>query len=260
MRFLLLLLLFFTSSLSATVYDCFMFANELDLLKIRLAELDEVVDYFVLSESRETHRGFEKPLFFEENKHLFAPYLHKIIHIVVERNPDFVPWQRESHQRNCLIRGLTHSQLNDIILVSDLDEIPRKETLIQAIELIHKNRSAIYVLEQDMYFGYLNCPWAPWPGTVMSTFRSFKPYGATLFRDLRDKLPRIRKGGWHFTWMGGDHKQAEKLQKMTPHTELTIDGLESWKKLFESTVPIDETFPRYVVENQAYFKSIGFIK
>ena len=53
------------------VYDCFIFYNELDLLEIRLKTLDSVVDHFVLVEATKTHRGKDKPLYFEENKERF---------------------------------------------------------------------------------------------------------------------------------------------------------------------------------------------
>ena len=76
-----------------TVFDCFMFFNELDLLEIRLIELSELVDRFVLVEATRTHTGFQKPLYFADNKSRFASFLDRIIHVIVddlpgEGNPD----------------------------------------------------------------------------------------------------------------------------------------------------------------------------
>src|SRR4029078_4600828 len=108
------------------VYDCFIFYNEIELLKMRLEELDPVVDYFVLVESAETHRwGDPKPFYFAENQHLFKKYLHKIIHVKVdERHPEMGAWQREGYQRHGMLRGLNACKADYIILISDVDEIP----------------------------------------------------------------------------------------------------------------------------------------
>ena len=66
------------------VYDCFQFFNELDILKIRLNVLAPVVDRFVISEATETFSGIKKPLYYEENKELFAAFQDRIIHVVVD--------------------------------------------------------------------------------------------------------------------------------------------------------------------------------
>ena len=50
------------------VYDCFLFFNELDLLEVRMHELNNSVDFFVLQESTKTHSGKPKSLYFQENK------------------------------------------------------------------------------------------------------------------------------------------------------------------------------------------------
>lgn len=85
-----------------------------------IAELDNHVDYFVLVESIETHRGDLKSLYFQENRHLFEKYLHRIIHVVVEKRLTANAivdhcgrsWDRENFQRECIIRGL--QRCNDL--------------------------------------------------------------------------------------------------------------------------------------------------
>ena len=73
------------------VYDCFCFFNELELLELRLNILDDYVDFFVISEANVTHTGKPKPYYFDENKHMFSKFLHKIIHLKIEDTPsDFV--------------------------------------------------------------------------------------------------------------------------------------------------------------------------
>ena len=114
------------------VYDCSIFYNELDLLDIRLHELDSVVDYFVLVEATKTHSGHEKPLFYSENRARYARFANRIVHIVVDDMPEQVDnnrWPPEIHQRRCIARGLAACEPNDIILISDADEIPSSETV-----------------------------------------------------------------------------------------------------------------------------------
>lgn len=69
------------------VYDCFQFFNELDILKIRLNVMNDVVDKFVISEATETFSGLKKPLYYEENKEMFKEFEDKIIHVVVDDTP-----------------------------------------------------------------------------------------------------------------------------------------------------------------------------
>ena len=66
------------------IYDCFQFFNELDMLKIRLNVMSPIVDKFVISEATETFSGLKKPLYYEENKEMFAEFADKIIHVVVD--------------------------------------------------------------------------------------------------------------------------------------------------------------------------------
>jgi beta-1,4-mannosyl-glycoprotein beta-1,4-N-acetylglucosaminyltransferase len=257
------------------IYDCFPFMNEFEVLKIRLNELNDQVDYFVLVESIETQRGTIKPLYFEENKHLFAQFLHKIIHVKIEEtHPELVGWGRENFQRNCIARGLEgrcHSQ--DVILISDADEIPHKASILQAKRFLQEDGAEAVRFLQDMYRHKLNWinsvnnkdnlggKW-PWCGTVATTYKNFKKFGAQHFRTLKDNgpWPLIQQGGWHFNSMGGN--EAIKLKHVS-----VIEGddaaptdeqiAEAFKVYY--TVPIDASFPDYVRKNYAYLVSIGYI-
>lgn len=88
--------------------------NELELLKIRLEELNDHVDYFVLVESVETQRGDLKLLYVQEKQHLLKKYLSKIKHIIVDErlNSDVIDstklyWDRERFQKNYYSRFAT---------------------------------------------------------------------------------------------------------------------------------------------------------
>ena len=71
------------------VFDCFPFFNELDVLEIRLAELDALVDHFVIVEATRTHTGKPKPLYFADNRKRYDRYAHKIIHVVADDLPSW---------------------------------------------------------------------------------------------------------------------------------------------------------------------------
>ena len=85
------------------VFDCFPFYDELDLLEIRLNILNDVVDYFVLTEATRTFTGKPKPLHYDNNKVRFKKFEHKIRHVIVddtEFKPEIDAWQRGFDQKN----------------------------------------------------------------------------------------------------------------------------------------------------------------
>src|SRR4029077_1834400 len=94
----------FVCGVSTMIVDCFTFFNELELLEIRLKELGEVVDKFVLVESTLTFQGKPKPLFFRDNASRFAPFQSKIDHVIVDMPETDDPWVREGFQRNSFKR------------------------------------------------------------------------------------------------------------------------------------------------------------
>ena len=116
------------------LFDCFSFFNELDLLEVRLHELDALVDYFVLVEARRTFQGEPKPLYFADNADRFRRYSGKLIHAVVVnfprttpmdwiRNPS-MPIGRESTTGAIRSPGVARKASgSDLIIVSDVDEM-----------------------------------------------------------------------------------------------------------------------------------------
>ena len=143
------------------IYDCFTFFNELDLLEIRLNVLNPVVDRFVLVEAPYTETGVEKPLYFEENKERFAKFKDKIIHITATFPPKELinhgtdrfgnSWCYETWQRAEIGRGLDGCGDDDVVIVSDLDEIPRPEAVVKASRM-----RGIVALEMRNYWYYLD--------------------------------------------------------------------------------------------------------
>ncbi|MGN1154356.1 MAG: glycosyl transferase GT17 family protein, partial [Candidatus Gastranaerophilaceae bacterium] len=157
------------------IYDCFTFFNELDLLEIRLNVLNDYVDKFVLVESTKTFTGMDKPLYYKENKERFSHFNDKIIHIVLDETPNEYAWHNECIQRNSISKGLTNCNDDDIILISDLDEIPTPEFIHK-----YKDIEGIKLFEINQYCYFLNCKaisqgvWLL--GPKMLSYKDFKHY------------------------------------------------------------------------------------
>ncbi|KAL9635491.1 MAG: hypothetical protein Q9164_003427 [Protoblastenia rupestris] len=122
------------------VFDLFLINTELDWLEIRLHELSQEVDFFVVLESANTFQQNPKPLYLQDNLSLFPQFQHKIIHRVLNDSGVKIPeddtWEHERFTRNALfdqvMLSLTGPQApnqGDVLLVGDVDEIPRVETL-----------------------------------------------------------------------------------------------------------------------------------
>jgi beta-1,4-mannosyl-glycoprotein beta-1,4-N-acetylglucosaminyltransferase len=139
------------------VFDCFPFFNELDVLEIRLTELDPLVDRFVLVEATRTHTGNPKPLYYADNQARYQRFAQKIIHIVVDDLPAASPdhWDREIFQRQAITRGLGDARPDDRIIISDCDEIPKPEVLRRALALPGLSRRLVAFWCEN-YFYRLN--------------------------------------------------------------------------------------------------------
>jgi beta-1,4-mannosyl-glycoprotein beta-1,4-N-acetylglucosaminyltransferase len=174
------------------VHDCFIFFNELDLLEIRLNELDGVVDKFVLCESPYNFRGQTKPLYFHENRERFARFLPKIVHVVVEdiplggRQTSHDYFIKERFQRNAVIRGLAGADPDDFVILCDVDEIPRA-SVIEGIVRDQKHKS-VHTLEMRHCVYFLN---------LHNSLHWDKPRVAR-FGDIR-RLQALRSGGPSWT-------------------------------------------------------------
>ena len=108
------------------VYDCFTFYNEFELLELRLKSLWDVVDCFVLVEADKTQSNIPKPFYFNERKAEFAEFLPKIRHLMGKMDLPYKgvgDWVIEHAQRNLIAQGLQDAAPDDLIFISDLDEI-----------------------------------------------------------------------------------------------------------------------------------------
>ena len=194
------------------IFDCVMFFNELELLELRLMTLNDVVDYFVLVEANRTHTGNTKDFLFEKNRNLYKKYLDKIIYVKVEDTPaldkskDY--WAIENFQRNCITRGLANAKDGDRVIISDLDEIPDPGKLT---EVLDSNDPVAF--NQYLFYYYVNClSGRNWNGSIMTPFKNMK--SPQNLRIIKRKFNRIKKGGWHYSYMGGLDKIKLKLDNL----------------------------------------------
>lgn len=205
-------------------WDCFTFDGEFDLLLTRLVELDDVMDEFVMVEQTVTHQGDPKGLHWQSAKKTpFKKWMDRIHYVIVDDTPEFEgerggagrPYYqaRERHQRQAILRGLNEAAPDDLIYVSDVDEIPHRCTVLgvhpgEGFVCFHMN---IYAFAIDWHY----------PGrkelcTTVSTRKNCDP---NRMRDLRSHMLSVSEGGWHFTWQGGPSAAYEKAQRFS-HAEL----------------------------------------
>ena len=115
------------------IFDCFTFFNEFDVLEMRLSILYPYVDYFVLVEATKNHHGEDKPLYFDSNRERYNKYMDKIIYVCVDDAPEYkgeTDMGIVNFLRNAILRGLMgNARPDDLIMVSDVDEIPNPHIL-----------------------------------------------------------------------------------------------------------------------------------
>ena len=256
------------------IYDCFPFHDELDLLEVRLNELKDVVDRFVLVESDITFQHSPKPLYFEENKHRFEEFLDRIEHVIVRDAPITSFFDTDIFQRNQIMRGLEGCNDDDIIFISDADEIPRAEAVTRYMELPDR---PFMSLQLSLHYYYFNC----WAGTqsvakvipygMVKNFDSIQAIRGDIWKHGEEwetpKTPVLLDAGWHFTYLGDESRLIHKLKSFahaqfnTPEfldperirkeinrgEDVIMDGPPfTWK-------PIEHDMPQYVLDNQSRF-------
>lgn len=271
------------------IYDCFPFFNELDILEIRLNTLYDIVDYFVITEANMTHTGKSKDYVFEQNKDRFSKFLDRIIYIKVDDFPslessktsdDGNKWMYENFQRDAIMRGLEKCNSDDVIIISDCDEIPNPKA-------IRNYKNGVCSLLQ-LRFGfnynslYINSTFSKSPKIckykdLINPKKGIKEkdkkyclhskYGLpTYLRFVRGK--RIKNGGWHFSYIGNlqnikykmDSIVEQQVNTMSKNTEESIkQKIKNNQDVLNRgdifvNLEISDIFPKYFVNNIEKFK------
>ena len=261
------------------IYDCFQYFNEDHILDLRFNILNEKVDYFVISESTRTHQGKPKKLNFDLNN--FKKFKNKIIYIISDykENPGFnnhIGGESiiEQHQRNSLLDGLKKANDNDLVLLSDSDEIPDLSKLKQI-----KKFTKFTAFSQTMFMYKINLQnlnESNWIGTKVVLKKNmilpqklrnlkFKKYPIWRIDKLR---MQIINGGWHFSFLQSAEDIIKKIKSYS-HNEFNTKEFTDKKKIQKkimsgkdifnrgfklNKIKIDNSFPKYIRENKIKLK------
>ena len=243
------------------IFDCFMYFDEEVVVDVRLNTLNEFVDYFIIVESRFTHKGDLRELKFNHKK--FEKFKDKIIYVIDDqiysqteeikpldnegeksRKYIFNAAYRENGQRNLISKGLSGAENEDLILISDVDEIPKLNNI--NLKIINEK---IILFKQDMFYYKFNLhlPNLIWTGTKAckkkhlvnpqwlrnikdrkySFFRFDTFFSKTKYTDIKI----INDGGWHFSNIKTAKEIEFKLKSYLHHREfdenpLSVDEIE----------------------------------
>ena len=215
------------------IYDCFQYFNEDHMVDLRLNILDKYVDYFVISESTKTHQGKEKKINFKINN--FDKFKNKIKFIIADYkgNVDFEKHVGgespiEQHQRNSLIEGIKDAHDDDLIILSDSDEIPDLKKLGEI-----KKEKKFIAFSQKMFMYKLNLQnvdESNWIGSKitkkkylknMQSLRNLKFKDYPFWR-IDKRSQQIINGGWHFSFLQSPDQILEKIKSYS-HGEFNMN-------------------------------------
>ena len=245
------------------IYDCFMYFDEDLLLDIRLNVLNSYVTKFIITEATYTHNGSPKKLKFDINN--FKKFKDKIEYIVVDNQPPNIleiskddslekkgqklilnGYARDNYQRNKLEDGILKADDNDLIIVSDLDEIPNlknvnfnsiKNKLIQFKQKMFYYKLNLYYPEFD-WFGSKACRKKhlispQWLRNIKSKKYSRLRLDLIFNKKKYSDIFYVLNGGWHFTCIRTPEDLEHKLKNFAHHYEYEESGLkiEDLKKL-----------------------------
>ena len=256
------------------IYDCFMFYDEDVILDLRLNILNEYIDYFVIVESKFFHNGKERKLRF--NIENYSKFRDKIIYIIQDNQPNGIQeilksddegtisakeinnaLLRENSQRDLISQGLKMANDNDLILISDVDEIPNLEKI-----KLKETKNEILMFVQDIFYYKLNryLPNFQWFGTKGCLKKNLKSpqwlrniknnkYSFlrvdTFFSDKKYINKKfINHGGWHFSNLKNAEDLELKLKSYLHHRDYEVEelGKTKIKELMKTNETIYDMF------------------
>ena len=261
------------------IYDCFQYFNEDHMVDLRMNILEKNVDYFVISESTKTHQGDDKKLNFQIKN--FRKYEKKIIYVVADfdskkgrLNHTGGESEIEKHQRNCISNGIKNASENDLIILSDSDEIPDMDKINKI-----RKRTKFTAFSQEMFMYKLNLKnfnESNWIGSKICLKKHLT--SPQKLRDLKfKKYPfwridkfnlQIIEGGWHFSFLQTPSNIIKKI-KAYSHGEFNIEKninekliqqkIKDNEDIFDrgfslKKIKIDNSFPNYIIKNQNILK------
>ena len=218
--------------------DSFLFYNEPELAELRIKYLEKLVDYFVVIEADITHQGKKKlwnfPKILETR---LKEYSKKIQYHQVNIDPEKIKneeswiidnvkgddaWRIENFQRNYIKTACKKFSDKDILIISDVDEIPSKRKL-EFIKTCDFRKIAPIAFEQ--YLFHIDCNFLKlesWRGSIVTTLQICNAYSPHQLRRSRNKISHFTESGWSFSSFGGPSRIKEKLESIA-HKEFNND-------------------------------------
>lgn len=256
------------------VYDCVLFNGEFEVLALRIRELNDIVDQFVVVESDRTFSGLKKPVTFSMEHDSIKEFSNKLRFVLVDDMPETNnAWDREVWQRNAVMRGLEDASENDLILMSDADEIPRAESVKAALADEH---FAAFGFRMNIYYFYMNYkntkghPHIVWTvGAQMGLLKTYTP--DALRYKIRQGEVEARifdNGGWHFSYLMDEDAIRKKIKSFS-HQEfnrkqflgsiniqdIVLNSKDLFgRKDYEWSIVEESDLPRYIIEHRAEFQ------
>jgi len=263
--------------------DCFMYYDEDLILDIRLNVLNKYVDKFIISEATRDHAGNKKKLNFDIKN--YSKFKDKIIYIVEENLPKSVPefkknwssdWHRENFHRNSLEKGYRNFHDEDLIMISDSDEIPNPNK----ISLFNKKNMYGCFIQKNfsIKLNLLNTTNSLWPGTKICVkkflkspqwLRNLKTKNYPFWKFYKPKnVQLIKDGGWHFSFLKKPEDISKKI-KAYAHQELNKEQftdinlinnrVKLGKDIFDRDysyhkIKLGDDFPEYILKNKLKLK------
>ncbi len=280
---------------ASMIYDCFTFFNELDLLEIRLNILKDVVDKFVIVEATHNHQGETKPLYFQENEKRFHSFQNKIIHVIADNPPPLTnspqdhlgnTWAIENWQRSQIGNALQGCCDEDVIILSDMDEIPRPEAIVRNIKnpgittffvdnynffVNFKSSEPPFPVVKMVTYGYYrqHLPNLPFPEN--QKFRILPQYWQVADPNKLRALPGdhlVPHGGWHFSYLGGLEQILRKRRSIveqqynddeTTSAEWVIQRIRQGRDIYRRGYlfyPTNRGLPRYLLSKKQQYPQL----
>ena len=255
------------------IVDNILLHDEIDMLELRLNVMGDHVDRIVIVESDHTFTNIPKPYHFEENAERFSRWFDKILYVKAVSPKHVDPWSNEHWSRDQMAKGWTDLTDQDILIVSDVDEVIRPE----AIDYIKNTTHNYYglIMPVSYYkFNYVDVHstgigYVAWAGAFRN-IGDYPPHQLRKFRGNEKSCVWIHHAGWHFSWIGNDKYLNNKLKSFS-HTEFDndevakklssieeiiankIDHLRDDRKKWD-VVKLDNYFPQYILDNKQKYQ------
>lgn len=235
------------------IFDCFMFNNELDLLELRITELYDYVDIFVIIESDLSFTCRPKPFLFEQAKNRFQKWDNKIRYVKHQSLSHSNPWINENAQRNAIEEAISDADVDDIIIISDVDEIVRPKSIQRLLTADKKVQ--LFGFHMPLFnfkFNFMRTnpgEYDIWGKAARAQFvrktspqfvRSLDLYNIPteiefqkkpktfpyIIKIDKEQIDIIHHGGWHFSYLGNTDQAIEKAKNTSHQEDITPSFLQ----------------------------------